>query len=780
MEYEILQEAQASSLQNRVQHFSTKIQLKGGTDVIHQGLLVEVSAAFYAKVEELFEKQVKSIANRDDEAQLIIKTDKMESYISTPRRRVNDLTPDHLLAAIQKSQNSGLTIKFSDNLVLEFLHIRRDKGWDLVGGARRPDLKYFNSHFQKRSCRSVTKVGQKTCLPACCIVGEAHERMMAARLGKNEKKITDASKKYRQLADHACANKTLDKAVNELYEKAGVPQGTPCDLSHLAVFEQLLGVSFKVISIPHQMRIVYKGPKNPTRAYVYLLYSNPTGAPMGHYDLVTNVQGFHSKQRYCLECDVSYSNMYDHRCPGSTEAFCFSCYDSDCKRSKAPETCDNCQMKMNSVKCEILHQSKHCIDKWVCKTCFKRIFRKMIFDPVNKVKRLQTNEEMELNHDCGKYTCRECTEEVDLDHRCFVKQKEYRAKLQKLLFFDVETDQSSKKHIVNHIHSKFYQQTEEEALEFDDMHMKKCILERHKKDIKAMQKMLDNRLVPDEDQEDYDQEIERMKDQIGEFSTLLKEHDQYLANAQKWKGQWVEKSYTGEGSILEFCSDLAKGFKGYTCIAHNLKAFDGVFILKTFLENGITPEVICKGMKLLEIRVSEFDLRFIDSFNFLPMGLAKLPAAFGMDCQKGYFPHFFNRPENQDYIGPYPQPQFYGVSQMSTTQRSSFYKWYQEEGGKTFNFREEMKHYCAEDVNVLHQACMAYRILMMIHVTSTHLHMLRWLAYAVRSIGANLCQKTALAACLHQDTSVPNTPTRPVNGWSIFVFMQEFQISVMP
>ena len=712
MEYKILQEAQASSLQNRIQHFSTKIQLRGGTDAIHQGLLVEVSAAFYAKVEELFEKQVKSIAKSDDEAQLIIKTDKMESYISTPRRRVNDLTPDHLLAAIQKSQNSGLTIKFSDNLVLEFLHIRRDKGWDLLGGARRPDLKYFNGHFQKKSCRTVTKVGQNTCLLACCIVGEAHERMIAARVLKDEGKITEATKKYRQLADHVGKNKILDSAVKDLYEKAGIPQGRPCDLTHLSVFEQILGVSFKVISIPQQLKIVYKGPTNPTRAYVYLLYSNPNGAHVGHYDLVTNIKGFHAKHRYCLECDVPYSNIYDHRCPGSANNFCFSCYAPDCKRSQDDKKCDTCQMKLNSPKCEILHKSKHCADRWVCKTCFKRVFRKKIFDPVYKVKRLQTNEDMELQHDCGKYTCRDCAEEVDLDHRCYVKRKPYRTKLQKLLFFDVETDQSSKKHIVNHIHAKFYQQTAEEEQDFDDMHMKKCILERHTKDIKAMQKKLDNSLVADQDKEDYDQEIERMKDQVEEFSKLLKEYDRYLANDEKWKGKWVEKSYSGEGSILEFCSDLSKTFRGYTCIAHNLKGFDGVFILKTFLENGITPEVICKGMKLLEIRVSEFDLRFIDSFNFLPMGLAKLPGAFGLECQKGYFPHFFNIPGNKEYVGPYPKPKFYGVSQMSTAQRQSFYIWHRAQDGKTFNFKEELKHYCAEDVNVLYQACMAYRKLM--------------------------------------------------------------------
>jgi hypothetical protein len=95
------------------------------------------------------------------------------------------------------------------------------------------------------------------------------------------------------------------------------------------------------------------------------------------------------------------------------------------------------------------------------------------------------------------------------------------------------------------------------------------------------------------------------------------------------------------------------------------------------------------------------------------MGLAKLPEAFGLDCgSKGYFPHFFNRPENQEYVGPYPNPKYYGVSQMSGAEREKFYKWYKEQNGKTFNFAEEMAEYCAQDVEILKASCLAYRHLM--------------------------------------------------------------------
>ena len=44
------------------------------------------------------------------------------------------------------------------------------------------------------------------------------------------------------------------------------------------------------------------------------------------------------------------------------------------------------------------------------------------------------------------------------------------------------------------------------------------------------------------------------------------------------------------------------------------------------------------------------DVKFIDSYNYLPFALAKMPSAFGMkELKKGYFPHFFNTEANHNY-----------------------------------------------------------------------------------------------------------------------------------
>ena len=72
------------------------------------------------------------------------------------------------------------------------------------------------------------------------------------------------------------------------------------------------------------------------------------------------------------------------------------------------------------------------------------------------------------------------------------------------------------------------------------------------------------------------------------------------------------------------------------------------------MKNAIKYDVIYRGAKSLSLKVPNWGIKFIDSLNFIPMALAKFPKTFGQDelC-KGYFPHAFNKEENQNYIGTY-------------------------------------------------------------------------------------------------------------------------------
>ena len=72
------------------------------------------------------------------------------------------------------------------------------------------------------------------------------------------------------------------------------------------------------------------------------------------------------------------------------------------------------------------------------------------------------------------------------------------------------------------------------------------------------------------------------------------------------------------------------------------------------------------------------NIKFIDSLCFIPMKLADFPKTFGLtELEKGYFPHLFNRAENQDYVGPMPDVKYYDPNSMSPDDRDTK-TWYKD------------------------------------------------------------------------------------------------------
>ncbi|KAF4529593.1 hypothetical protein B566_EDAN017876 [Ephemera danica] len=151
-------------------------------------------------------------------------------------------------------------------------------------------------------------------------------------------------------------------------------------------------------------------------------------------------------------------------------------------------------------------------------------------------------------------------------------------------------------------------------------------------------------------------------------------------------------------------------FKKVILCAHNLRAFDGMFLLQHMSkELKIAPDVILNGSKILTISFD--DKKFIDTLNFLPMALRKIPSVFGFENEvvKGYFPYLFIRPENYDYTGDYPHPNDYGVNEMSPKEKETFMQWYGTETvGKVFDFKRDIVEYCRADVSVLRRGVTAY------------------------------------------------------------------------
>ena len=151
----------------------------------------------------------------------------------------------------------------------------------------------------------------------------------------------------------------------------------------------------------------------------------------------------------------------------------------------------------------------------------------------------------------------------------------------------------------------------------------------------------------------------------------------------------------------------------HSYLSYNFKGYDSYFILRYLYDNAILPQVILNGAKVMSIEVATNDMKFIDSMNFIPMALSKLPGAFGLtELAKGYFPHFFNTRANQGKVLSHlPEMKSYNPDSMKPTNRQKFVDWYYKHQHDAFDLKQEIIKYCQSDVDILHRCCLHFRSL---------------------------------------------------------------------
>jgi hypothetical protein len=191
----------------------------------------------------------------------------------------------------------------------------------------------------------------------------------------------------------------------------------------------------------------------------------------------------------------------------------------------------------------------------------------------------------------------------------------------------------------------------------------------------------------------------------------MQETDKHIANLV------ISHDFSGNVNSFEtnedFCKWLiSRDHKGYTAIAHYSKGYDSYFILKHCVENGIKPFCVYNGSKIMLMEIKSINLRIIDSSNFVQGPLKNFPKTFGLkELKKGYFPHFFNTTENQNYIGKIPDTKYYGVNSMKPKEREEFLEWHKQKRKENylFDFKKELYDYCNSDVDILRRGCLELR-----------------------------------------------------------------------
>ncbi len=168
----------------------------------------------------------------------------------------------------------------------------------------------------------------------------------------------------------------------------------------------------------------------------------------------------------------------------------------------------------------------------------------------------------------------------------------------------------------------------------------------------------------------------------------------------------------GRDPVYDFCvwSMSNPANHGAVCIAHNFKGYDGMFILDYLVTQGNDIHATFQGGKILNIKLNNVKVSFIDSLSFLMMPLRQFTETFQIpNMVKGEFPHKFNHPTNYEYAGRLPSIHYYDPDSLKDEPREKLIHWHNQHANDIFVFAEELKKYCTADVALLRAGCVKFR-----------------------------------------------------------------------
>lgn len=452
--------------------------------------------------------------------------------------------------------------------------------------------------------------------------------------------------------------------ATELHTRAGVSVGE-CGIEEVMKFQEALPeYQIHVLSKEHFNAFIYSGPGGGIPIYLY--------CHDRHYDVITKMTGFLNRCYFCLSCKKGYQNKERHLCNDP----CHHCKHLHTNHKEEDwKHCAKCNCKFRNQTCFSLHLKKSQNGKSTCDTYFRC---QQCYQLINRSKH-------KSQHVCGETFCQTCKDYFPDDHQCYMQQAEddeessqgvKKAKDRTYIFFDFECTQDSR------IECNLG------YLPAEDDKCKNC-----KKSVCGTMEHKPNLCV------------------VHKVCSLCRDQE-FSSTSECLQCGPNEMVFSGPNTTTLFCQWLfTKQNYGATVICHNFKGYDSYPILRYLQNNSVLPDVITTGSKYMSIVVPACKIRFIDSLNFIPMALAEMPKAFGIsELAKGYFPHLFNRVENQHAVLPHlPDVHYYCPDGMKTDKRSEFLKWYEAHKHDVFDFQQELLKYCRSDVDILRKCCLNFQ-----------------------------------------------------------------------
>ncbi|XP_028519091.1 uncharacterized protein LOC110252733 [Exaiptasia diaphana] len=448
----------------------------------------------------------------------------------------------------------------------------------------------------------------------------------------------------------------------------------------------------------------FGGENEPESRSLFLEYDRH------HFTWIRSMAAWMGYKWFCRKCMKGYNNSKEtHKCNRD----CIRCGHPQCHPQKdSAILCEDCGIRFGTTMCFFHHKKTRdkkgvlftqCERRFKCTQCYCIVDRWSNSDNALKPK---------SSHRCFQYNCNICgvRDVTRGEHQCFIQTEQHREhdfdvskRPMKLAFFDFETRCLEEHHIVN----------------------------------KVVVLLVCN----------------QCQDHIEEWKT------RGCTGSCGRKRLWI---FDTINEFLDWLlGPMRQTWMDYTFLAHNFKGYDSYPILEGLVKRNICPtSCVYQGTKLLTMTVN--GIIFKDSLCFIPMALRQFPAAFGTSGgKKGYFPHFFNKKENEHYIGPYPPLQDYGYDEMtSESEKKELKEWWLTRQNQTMNFQQELTEYCIQDVLVMMRGCLKY------HELIVSLYGVSPFQEAVTL--ASTCMKVFLKNFLHQDMIgiVPPMGYRPRDVYS--------------
>lgn len=634
-----------------------ELNLQSGL-TITDAFLTDYMASLENVIDGLMKDEIRRAEPTDYMQVIILCKSNTRHPISTPFFEVQNYNVSLILTPIMKAAQSGFDLRISNGVEIVVRRVKCSGNTaQIVGGRRFINRNMSVASKNKRSIVEIPVSNDMMCFP----------RALAICLAKRDKdhcfcvaEELHPACEHSRFYKHMCRKDRVfqTEQAQKLCERIGIDNQTPCGKREAKKFEDVLGIYIKIIGGDVFQEFVYDGTKTNIRPDIPIEENSVV------YILRRLVPSSPTSQVHHYDAIVNIVKFF------GKSHFCIYC---------------NCAYKkIQSHKCPD-------IQNW-CYSCWQRDCPGRTGLPNDKKCKI-----------CGEYfadlKCQKFHEEQQVCHKEFycISCRQPFTREQVLLLDGTTRLETNFEAKLKHRCSKscpVCKQTRHGATH-------QCFIQ-NKPFNKPSEKLLF-----------LDFETEQS---TGLHVPIFCHVIWFCTETASWREKSFGLNRENFNIRDEICVWLfSKKFRGYTVLAHNMKGFDGCILLQYLAENNIKPQCIFSGSKITKLEISKLDMRIIDSLNFLPMPLAHFAAAFGLTETKGYFPHFFSSPENFDYIGPIPAPEFYGSETMSPKNREKFFKWYADEKAKNedFDFAKSIRHYCRQDVVVLRDGCIAFKKILM-------------------------------------------------------------------